>query len=146
MLLENFRALLCQGGRVEEHAYVAIPLNAAALGTLAQDRRRDDIARLQFIDEAFAECIDQFGAGRPGGFRYQTTREVRRISYAGRMVLEGIEFSKASADPIGEDQTVARCTEMVRGRESVRRRPSRSACDGAVTGQAASAGAAAWRH
>ena len=50
---------------------------------------------------------------------YQSTKQLSRVSNAGRMVLNGILIQKRSTCTVSEDQTVSGCTVVIGGWEVV---------------------------
>ena len=106
---------------VEKHTQLAIALYSSAFRTFAQDGGGDDIAGLQFVDETFAQPVDELRAGGPGGFRDQSAREMRWVSDPGWMILERVQLPKSGSDAVGEHQAVAGGTVMVRCGETVAR-------------------------
>ena len=108
----------------EEHADLSVSHHAAAFAALAQNGGGNNVARLQFVNETFAQTVDQFGTCGTHGFRNQRARQVRRMGDAGRMVLEGIDVAQFRADTVCHHQTVGGCAVVVGSGETLQMQPS----------------------
>ena len=125
--VQYVRVVSNQAWGVEEYADLTVAYYAAAFTAFAQNRSGNNVARLQFVNETFAQTVDQLGACGAHGFGNQRACQVWRVGNAGRGVLERIDIAQFGADTVSHYQAVCSRTKMVGSGETLQMQASAAA-------------------
>ena len=99
----------------------------AAVRALPDNGGRRHVAGLQRMHERLAVAVHQHSANGTHLLRHQSAEELRRVSHAGGMVLDGILVQQGRAHAVAKHQAVSGGAVVVGGGESLVVQPSRAA-------------------